>query len=104
MAPTHIPLDVPPRDRTPKATHRPASKLLCSKAFEPESPSHVPSPETNSLAVTSEASDGRQSWNVLSFEMQVSGMSCLMRRIPAVVPVVSVGELTPYPMAVTVVA
>ena len=36
----------PPRDRMPNATQRPASKLACSKAPEPESPSQVLSPET----------------------------------------------------------
>src|SRR5580704_10955058 len=42
---------VPPRERTPKATHLPALKLLCSNAPEPESPSQVLSPDMNSVAV-----------------------------------------------------
>ena len=86
---------MPPRDKTPKLTHLPPSKAFCSKAFDPESPSHVAFPDRNSAAVICDALDGRQSVKFLSLGMQVRLMSCLMRRIPAVVPAVSVGELKP---------
>ena len=93
----------PPRERTPNATHLPLSKLPCSNAPDPESPSQVLSPETNSPAVSTCLAVGsvKQSVNVVSFGMQVSATFSLMRRVPADMPVVSVGVSMPYPIAVT---
>ena len=87
----------PPRERMPNATQLPLSKLLCSNAPDPESPSHVLSPETNSFAVSTCRADGslKQSVNDVSFGMQVSWTFSRMRRVPAVIPVVSVGVSMP---------
>src|SRR5260370_23581063 len=94
-----------PRERTPKLTHFPWSKLPWSYAPEPESPSQVlASPETNSLGdstfevVGSLKQLGRKP---VSFGMQTSPTFCFIRRTPAVAPLVSVGLLIPYPIAVT---
>src|SRR5580698_5507699 len=92
-----------PRESTPNATQLPSLKLLCSNAADPESPSQVLSPETNSPEVSSIFASGsvKQSVNVVSLGMHVSATFSLMRRVPAVIPIVSVGEVMPYPMAVT---
>jgi|SRR5580700_3074739 hypothetical protein len=94
---------VPPRERTPKATHRPASKLDCSNAPDPESPSHVLSPDMNSVAVryigACEGLDAKQSrvdsLGFGSFGMHASATFCRILRVPAVEPEVSVGLSTP---------
>src|ERR1700722_7244273 len=87
----------PPREGTPKAPHLPMSKLLCSNAPDPESPSHGLSPETNSLAVSTCLAEGseKQSVKDVSFGMQVSSTFSLMRLVPADMPVVSVGVSMP---------
>src|SRR5580693_408365 len=89
----------PPRERTPKPTHLPLLKFPCSNAPEPESPSHVLSPDTNSPAVRTCFAVGSLKQSKLgsfaSSGMQRRSTFSLIRRIPAEVPAVSVGVSTP---------
>src|SRR5258708_20901350 len=95
-----VPL-VPPRECTPKLTHVPALKWVCSNALAPESPAHVALADRNAAAVIADPPDERQLGKAGSLGMQSRMTFCLIRRMPAVVPAVSVGSLRPYPTTVT---